>query len=116
MSHNPVRPSLPDHALEHIRNNDKKVRGKGVPLMETISTADPVPGHSIEEHRRKASLQDGCHPATPAIVKPSRSEDAKEAIPVDRVKGFFEVNLENDRRRLFEVAAVNKVRSVDDVF
>jgi hypothetical protein len=55
-------------------------------------------------------------PVTPAVVKTPNPQDGKEAVPVDRVKSFSKVKLEDNRGGFFEVAAPDEVGSIDNVF
>jgi hypothetical protein len=111
----PVAPCFTDKALEDVGHNNKKVRGKRVPLPETIPTADPIARDPIEKDRTMTCNQDTFHPSAPEVVKPPSPENGKEALPVDKVESFPKINFEHHGRRLPSVATPHKIGSVNDV-
>jgi hypothetical protein len=108
-------PSLADEALEDVGHNDKKIGEERITLAEAITATDPVAGHPVEEDSRVTSGKDVGEPAAPAIVKPTSPKDQDQAIPVNRVEGFFEVDFKHDGRGLPGVTNTNQVCSVDNV-
>jgi hypothetical protein len=115
VAHKTVHPSFADHALEHIRHNDKEVRGKGVSLPQTVTAADPVAWNAIEEHSGVSRREDGIHPGAPAFVKTPGAEDVKKARPIDRVEGFLEIDFEDNRWSFSKVAATKEVSRINNV-
>jgi hypothetical protein len=53
-----IGPGLKDKMLEHVGNNDEKVRGEGVALPETIATSNPAAGDAVEKDRRMSGAED----------------------------------------------------------
>jgi hypothetical protein len=102
--------------LEDVSDDDKKVGGEGVSLPEAITTSNPVARHPVEEHSRMPGVEDTSHPAAPPIIETAGFQNRKEAVPVDRVKGFSEVQLEHRGRSQSFVTRLNNVGGIDKVF
>jgi hypothetical protein len=109
-------PGLPKHALQHIRNNDKKVRGKGIPLPKAVTTADPVSRNPIKEDSSMPCPENPLHPEAPPIIEPSSSENCQKTGPVNRVEGLPKVNFENNGRGFPGVADSKQICSIDNIF
>ena len=102
--------------MENVGDYDKKIRGEGVPLPKTVTATDPGARYTVQDDGRVTRSKDVVHPLTPQIVETPGLKNGDEADPVDGVKRFAEVNFENHRRGLSEVAATNKVSGIDNVF
>ena len=61
-------------------------------------------------------MKDTVDPAAPDLIKSTSAQDFDRVVPVDRVKGFAEANLEDDRGGLARMAAPDEIRSIDYVF
>jgi hypothetical protein len=55
------------------------------------------------------------HLVTPAVIEPSRFENSKKAGPVNRVKGFSEVNFEDDGQGFPGLSTSKEVSGVNDM-
>jgi hypothetical protein len=111
-----ISPGAADKALENVSDNDKEVRGEGIALPEAISAADPVSRDTVQEDGGVASVENLGHPPAPSLVKTTSFKDEKKAPPVDRVKSFLKVQLEDNGWGFPNVAAAEEVSRVDDVF
>jgi hypothetical protein len=81
--------------LEVVGDNNKKVRGKGVTLTQTILARDPVTRDTIQHDCSEAGAKDLLHPEAPTLIKPPGAQDGEEAVPVYRVKSLAEVDFED---------------------
>jgi hypothetical protein len=84
-------------------------------LTQPISAWDPVSRNPVQQDSRKASEKDSLHPETPTLVKTTSSQDDEKVVPVDRVKGFTEVDIKNQGGRFAIVAAAKKIGRVNNV-
>jgi hypothetical protein len=107
-----ISPRLTDEPLKNIGNNDEEVGGEGITLPQPVAAEDPVSRDSVKEHGSVPSVQDVGHPGAPPIIKPPSLKDTEEAVPVDRVESFSEINFEDDRGGFAEVAAPQDVGRV----
>jgi hypothetical protein len=101
--------------LEDVSDDDKKVGGEGVSLPEAITTSNPVARHPVEEHSRMPGVEDTSHPAAPPIIETAGFQNREEAVPVDRVEGFPEVNFKHERGRFSVMAAPKDVCGIHNI-
>jgi hypothetical protein len=59
--------------------------------------------------------EDALHLDAPKVIETTGSEDGNQAIPVDGVRGFPEINLEDNGRVFPYVATLDKVGIVGDM-
>jgi hypothetical protein len=87
---------LTDQALEHIGHEDEQVRGGRILLAQAVPAADPVPGYPVKKDSRETRAKNIIHPAALTVVEAAGPKDGKEALPVNRVERFLEVNFKNN--------------------
>lgn len=111
----PVIEEGPTNELgEDVGSEDEEVWGKSVPLAEPVAASNPVA--PIEDDRGVAGVEDIAHPPAPTLVKPTSTENGLEAFPINRVKGFSEVNFKDHGGPFTDMAGAHKISNVDDVF
>jgi hypothetical protein len=111
----PELPGLADQVLQDIGHKDEEIRGEGVPLTEPILTADPIAGDTVKEDRCETRAEYSIHPTAPTVIEAAGPEDSQQAAPIHRIKGFAEIDFENNSGGFPRVAATEEVGYVDNV-
>jgi hypothetical protein len=91
-----VPPSFTDEALKDVRHDDEEVWRKRVTLPKPIAATNPVPRDPIEEDRSVSGGKNAGHPLAPAFVEAPSFENGQEAVPVNGIESFSEVDFEDD--------------------
>jgi len=98
--------SIVQNSTQNIGHNEKEVGGQRIALAEAITTIDPTIGNAVQKDSGFAGGKKGTYPLPPAFREAPALKDSIEAIPIDSVKGFVEVNLKDDGGQIAAVAAV----------
>jgi hypothetical protein len=106
---------LTDQVLQDISHKDEEIRGEGVPLTEAVLTTDPIAGDTVEEDRCQTRTENSIHPTAPTVIEAAGPEDSQQAAPIHRIKGFAEIDFENNSGGFPRVAATEEVGYVDNV-
>jgi hypothetical protein len=80
-----------EKTLKNTSNNYKEVGGERVTLPQGIAASDPLSRDAIKEDGRFSRPQEVKDLATPIGGEATATQDLVEAVPVDRVKSFMEV-------------------------
>lgn len=104
-----------EQPTKDISDNNEKVRRNGVTLTEPSPAVDPAPWDAIEEYGSFPTVKEITDPVAPFIRKASTMENAIQAIPVNTVKSFVEVELKNNGWSIPAVATVEQFSSISKV-
>lgn len=97
---------------EHISHNYKEVGGEGVALPQAIVASDPISRDAVKKDGGLSRMQEIKDPSTPFRGEATAAQDLVEAIPIDRIKRFVDVQLENNSGCISLVAAVEQISRI----
>jgi len=101
--------------LQGINNKDEEVRRKRIPLAQPMSALNPTTGFAVEQDGRLAGSHKVKDPLTPKERKAFRSQNKIKGIPIEGIKGFAEIKLQDNRRGFPFMAGLANVSSIDKV-
>lgn len=99
-----------------ISNNNEEIRRKRVTLPKTITTIDPAPRSAVQKNCSFSSGQQVSDPSTPFLREPMEAENVSKTIPVNTVKGFMEIKLQDDGGGVATIAAVQQISGISKAF
>lgn len=83
-----------------------------MPLPQALTAVDPSSRDAIKKDGGFASLKQLSDPAAPFIRETTAAKDTIEAVPVNAIKSFVEVQLQNDGGRASLITAVEQFSSI----
>ena len=102
--------------LQHICHEQEQVWRHGVTLPKPTRTLDPRARAAIYQNCSERGLEEFLDPISPLHVEATNLQNSQQEIPVDSVKSFGEIQLEDQSRCFSLMANLHQLSCVDKIF